>query len=73
MNVFWHEGVEGGVNSLDLTGSILSGTPRSQITPGQIKRAGVSSAAERGKKKNWESVEEANNRGGEREGGRGRK
>lgn len=30
------------VNNLDLTRSILFGMPRSQITPGQIKRAGIS-------------------------------
>lgn len=44
-----------GVNSLDLTRSILSGTPRRQITPGQIKSR-VSTAADRGKKKKPEKL-----------------
>lgn len=33
---------QGEVNNLDLTRSILFAMPRSQITPGQIKRAGLS-------------------------------
>lgn len=62
----------GGVNSLDLTRSILSGTPRRQITPGQIKSR-VSTAADKKVKKKLEKLlRKPITEGRDREGGRER-